>query len=146
PSPRQRGPQLGGCGEYAPARHDADDRPGAADEGDRPAEDRGVAVEACSPEPIAQDDDAIVARLILFRSEPAPQCWLHAQHREEGCAGACARNARGVAAAAQRQLLALVAGDALEAQVVAPILEIQAVVEAGRQLEWQVGREVRDGI
>src|SRR6267154_1114673 len=78
------------------------------------------------------------ARLILFRGEPAPQCWLHSQHREEGCAGACARNTRGVSDTAQRQLLALVARDALEAQVMASILEKQAVVEAGRQLERQV--------
>src|SRR5207244_2472591 len=105
-----------------------------------------IAVESGTPQAIAQDHDAIVAHLILFRSEPAPQRWLYSQHREEGCAGACARNARGVSDTAQRQLLALVAGDALEAQVVAPILEIQAVVDAGRQLERQVGREVRDGI
>ncbi len=64
-------------------RHDADDLHTLAIEPQRAPNDLRVATVSALPETITQDDDQIVARLILFGGKSAPQRRRYAQRRKK---------------------------------------------------------------
>ena len=62
-------------------------------ERDRAADDVAPPTESLEPEGVAQHDDTMVSRLVLFSAEPAAENRLHAEHVEEARAHLCAVDA-----------------------------------------------------
>jgi hypothetical protein len=78
-----RGPELFAVGgEIERLRHDARDGVGRAVHAGRAADQRGAGAEPAGPQPMAQHDDAVVARLIFLGREHPAQQRPHAHHLE----------------------------------------------------------------
>ena len=64
-------------------RHDANHLHALTVQLNGSSDDAGVGAEVRRPESVAQDDDAVRIRLVLFIGEHAPEGWRHAKRSEE---------------------------------------------------------------
>src|SRR5699024_8996093 len=62
-------------------------------EQNRAIEDVAIATVATLPEAVAEHDDFVRARTVLFIQKAATEKWLHAEQREEICTDCICRNA-----------------------------------------------------
>ncbi len=130
-------------------RHDADHREALPAQDEGAAEDAGVAAESPLPESLAQEDDAVGARLLLLRAERPAEDRSLPERRERprrdlppvdalGLAHGVRRPAHG----AEDEVLPVVAGDGLEDRaLVAQVLEVRHGEAHLRDLLRPLGEE-----
>ncbi len=80
---RQRHPEALRLREHELRRHDADDRVGKSVDGDRPADDRAIAVVAQLPHLVAEHDDAFGAGTVIVGGEVASERRRRSEKAEE---------------------------------------------------------------
>ena len=140
---RERQPQVDAAGELEGGRHHADDRVAVSREGDGLADHLRIAIEALTPDPVAEDHDPRGAHLIVALFQRSPQRRPHAQHGEEAAGDLRAFEQRGLASARHHVAVAVGGrghgGQAREALALGfPVLEL-----GQRQLHE---RALRDGV
>ena len=93
---RERPPhQIEPAIERRAGRHHADDGVRLAVERQLAADDGGIAAKLCRPQPVAQDDDVLLPRLILIGPEGATERRLDSKDVEiAGRHAACAHERR----------------------------------------------------
>lgn len=85
-------------GKVEVLRHDPDHGPAAAFDHHRRAQDFRGAAEAPLPDAVAQNDDGVVARPVLFLGEPAAQRRTHSEYSQVIRGGSRSEHPFGVAA------------------------------------------------
>ena len=103
----QRNPRVLQERELDPRRQHADHRVGQRVHGDRPADDRGVAVVAAPPQLVAEHHDAGGSRPIVIGGEVAAERRGDAQHREQAPVDRRAEHALGLVSVRKSQAASL---------------------------------------
>ena len=120
---RDRPPELGrAIGKVELLRHHADDRDRRAVQRDRSPDDAGFAAEPLLPHAVADDDDGVLAGLILLGRERAAKRGRHAQQLERVPRDLRALQPLGAVRPDERRARALIRREALEHRVLlAPV-------------------------
>ena len=122
---REGCPHVGGDRELEARRRNPDDGVGLLIQQDLPADDGRVRSEPPFPQPVADDDAAVVARLFLVGSEGAALCRCDTQQLEEARRDAVGLHSLGLDVSGEGGIPALPGGEALHgARLVAPIEEV----------------------